>query len=80
MVLVNKKMHDQSNSVKKEYPSKREGLELNDIISFGKYKEKTIGFIIENNRNYLSWALENVNEFRLADDAMKLLNENKSLL
>ena len=38
-------------------------LQPNDVISFGKYKGQTIRYIYDNDANYLSWLMENTDDF-----------------
>lgn len=72
VLTSNSKPNDESSNETKT-PISSTTLGLNDSMNFGKFKGKTIGFLIENNKSYLSWALENVNRFILDDEAMSLL-------
>lgn len=51
-------------------------LERASVISFGKYKGKTVQDVIEMNPGYLIWANENVSFFALSSP---LLNEVENL-
>lgn len=37
----------------------------NNVLTFGKYKGKTLKYIFETDPHYLSWLIENANEFRV---------------
>jgi hypothetical protein len=38
-----------------------------DIITFGKYKDKTVDYVFRHDPRYLLWANENVDSFTLND-------------
>lgn len=44
-----------------------------DIMSFGKYKGKSIQYIFDNDNQYLLWLIQNANEFRV--DMSKLRSD-----
>jgi hypothetical protein len=46
---------------------------MDDVISFGKYKEDTIAEIIDKDPDYLEWAIFNVEDFELDDEALNFL-------
>ena len=50
-----------------EYPD----LDLKDNMPFGKYKGKTIEYIIDTDVSYMSWIIENVKTFKLTKEALK---------
>jgi retron-type reverse transcriptase len=45
-----------------------------DTMPFGKYKGELVGTVIEENSNYIFWALNNTS-FRLDNDAQKYFKE-----
>jgi hypothetical protein len=45
-----------------------------DTMPFGKYKGKLVGTVIEEDCNYIFWALNNTS-FRLDNDAQKYFKE-----
>lgn len=54
---------------------------LKDVIPFGKYRyKKTINWIINNDPQYLSWALDNIDWFQVDDKVFnKLVNKLASV-
>ncbi len=45
--------------------------ELNDVISFGKHKGKSLKLIIGVDPDYIRWCLSNIDGFRLIEEANK---------
>lgn len=43
---------------------------LTDKMNFGKYRNRTIQEVIEDDPTYIEWALDNVDWFELDDEAM----------
>lgn len=42
---------------------------LNSVLEFGKYKGQTIKQVLEQNVDYITWCLENINHFALDEEA-----------
>ena len=47
-----------------------------DTMPFGKYKGELVGTVIEEDSNYIFWAINNTS-FRLDNDAQKYFKEMK---
>lgn len=45
--------------------------ELQEPMTFGKYKGQTKQFVIEENPQYLCWAAENVENFKISKDLLE---------
>jgi len=50
---------------------------LNDKLTFGKYRGKTIQEVIAINSRYMEWVEENVEWLVLGEDVTKALNERE---
>lgn len=50
-------------------------LSVLDTMPFGKYRGELIGTVIENDADYIYWAINNT-ELRLNEDATRYLMEN----
>lgn len=47
--------------------------ELNTKLTFGKYSGETLETVIRLHPEYINWALQNIENFSISDDAAKLL-------
>jgi uncharacterized protein (DUF3820 family) len=43
---------------------------INDEFQFGKYKGKTLLYVLENNPQYIIWCMKNIKEFKI-DNSLK---------
>jgi hypothetical protein len=48
---------------------------LKDELPFGQYKEDTIEEVIEKDPDYIIWAINNVEDFELDEEATRALRE-----
>lgn len=52
-------------------------LDLDDNITFGKYKGWLIKDLVEHNPQYLLWCQENISWFDLHSDVLEVIEENE---
>jgi hypothetical protein len=64
------------NGRKGEYKMKTKEFSLSDKLTFGKYKGYTIEDVLEDDPNYLEWAIDEIEWFELDEIATKELNNN----
>lgn len=50
---------------------------LKDNLTFGKYKGERVEDVIKDNKAYISWCLDNVQFFKLSEEALALYMETK---
>lgn len=50
-------------------------IELDTVLSFGKYKFETVGDVIDKDPDYIEWCLDSVDCFYLSDEAFNYLQE-----
>jgi DNA polymerase III epsilon subunit-like protein len=50
-------------------------LDVDDVITFGKHKGKTVSYVINEEAWYLNWCLTKIPQFSLTPNAMNLLNK-----
>lgn len=51
----------------------KQTLDRDSLITFGKYKDKTVQDVLEENPGYLRWFSENVDKYSLAEDIIEEL-------
>lgn len=49
--------------------------QLDDLIQFGKWAGQTLRTVIERDPSYVQWALREVNNFYISEEAQQLLDE-----
>ncbi len=49
---------------------------LSDRMGFGKYKDQTLRWVIEHDSDYMNWAVETIDWFKLDKDASDYLEQN----
>ena len=49
-----------------------------DILTFGKYKDRTIEYILVVDPKYLEWAIDNIQGFKLSKSVLRKLYINLS--
>ncbi len=53
---------------------------LQTTLNFGKYKDKSIEFLISNDLGYLCWCIKEIKGFVVENDVLLMMNENYSNL
>ena len=50
---------------------KKQPYSLSDRLGFGKYRNKSVSYVLENDATYIFWCLTNIPNFTLTDMAMQ---------
>ncbi len=57
---------------------KKQPYNLSDLLGFGKYRNKSVSYVLENDAMYIYWCITNIPNFTLTDEAIqyaKICNE-----
>lgn len=50
---------------------KKQPYNLSDLLGFGKYRNRSISYVLENDATYIYWCITNIPNFTLTDEAIQ---------